>query len=83
MRQMALVVGLAAALAAAPARAQTRVSVAVGFGVPRPYVSGVVVVGRPYLYRPHVYRPYFYRSPVVVVVPRRYAVRRHRHHYRW
>src|SRR5439155_24428299 len=44
--------------------AQTRVSVAVGFGVPRPYVSGVVVVGRPYFYR-----PYFYRRPVVIVVP--------------
>ena len=81
MRQIALVVALAAALAAAPAPApaQTRVSVAVGFGVPRPYVSGFVVVGRPYFYR-----PYFYRPPVVVVVRRRYdRVRRHHHLYRW
>src|SRR5205809_316504 len=70
MKRTALAFGLVLALAVAPAAAQTRVSVAVGFGVPRPYVSGIVVVGRPY-----VYRPYFYRPPLVVVVPRPYPVR--------
>src|SRR5438094_8965274 len=70
MKRTAWAFGLVCALAAAPAAAQTRVSVAVGFGVPRPYVAGVVVVGRPYLYR-----PYFYRPPLVVVVRRPYPVR--------
>ena len=73
--QLALTIGLGLALAAQPAVAQARVSVALGFGVPRPYVSGVVIVGRPHFYRPYVYRPYFYRPPVVVVVPRAYPVR--------
>src|SRR5436190_1826828 len=70
MKRTAWAFGLVCALAAAPAAAQTRVSVAVGFGVPRPDVAGVVVVGRPYLYR-----PYFYRPPLVVVVRRPYPVR--------
>src|SRR3989441_13372516 len=66
MKRWVLAFGLLLVLTAAapPAPAQTRVSVAVGFGVPRPYVSGVVVVGRPYFYR-----PYFYRRPVGIVVP--------------
>src|SRR3989449_11165420 len=66
MKQWVVAFGLLLVLTAvaAPAPAQTRVSVAVGFGVPRPYVSGGVVVGRPYFYR-----PYFYRRPVVIVVP--------------
>src|SRR3989475_9412629 len=66
MKQWVVAFGLLLVLTAvaAPAPAQTRVSVAVGFGVPRPYVSGVVVVRRPYFYR-----PYFYRRPVVIVVP--------------
>ena len=67
------------AAVAAPVAAQTRVSVAVGFAVPRPFVTGVVVVGQPYaIYRPHPY--FYYRHPVIVV--RRYPVTRYRHHHR-
>ena len=79
MKRWVLAFGLLLVLTAAapPAPAQTRVSVAVGFGVPRPYVSGVVVVGRPYFYRPYFYyRPYVYRRPVVVVVPQPYRAHR-------
>src|SRR2546430_17494583 len=66
MKQWVVAFGLLLVLTAvaAPTPAQTRVSVAVGFRVPRPYVSGVVVVGRPYFYR-----PFFYRRPVVIVFP--------------
>src|SRR2546425_11858312 len=92
MKQWVVAFGLLLVLTAvaAPAPAQTRVSVAVGFGVPRPYVSGVVVVGRPYFYR-----PYFYRRPVGILVTPPYRAhplfldragvvpaggRRHHHH---
>src|SRR4029077_8770556 len=65
MKHMIWAIGLGFALGATPAVAQTRVSVAVGFGVPRPFVRGVVVVGRPFAYYPPavvvVRRPYFYR----------------------
>jgi hypothetical protein len=76
-------------MAVAPAAAQTRVSVSVGFGVPNPYVSGYVVVGRPRYSRYHrpYYGPYYYRyhrrpslvigRPEVIVVPRRPYHRRH------
>jgi|SRR5213593_1400251 len=64
MKRIVLAVGLALTLAAAPVGAQTRVSVAVGFGVPRPYVSGLIVVGRPFVYYP---------APALVVVPARRA----------
>lgn len=87
MKRIAVVFGLALVLAASPARAQTRVSVAVGFGVPRPYVSGLVVVGRPFLYdlAPAVVvlparQPFFYRR-LVVVVRRGYMGRHHRRHH--
>jgi hypothetical protein len=70
MKRFALVIGLALALATTPAAAQTRIAVAVGFGVPRRYVSGLVVVGRPYPY-------FYYPAPTVVLVPvRRPYVRR-------
>lgn len=59
MKKTFLLAGLALALAAGTASAQTSVQLSLGFGVPRPYVSGYVYVGRPYL-RP-VYRPYHYR----------------------
>ena len=65
---------------------------AVGLGVPRPFVSGLVVVGRPYEYypapavivvpepRPYFYRyRYHYRRPFVVV-RRGYAGRYHHRH---
>lgn len=79
MKPLILAVGLALLLAARPAGAQTRVAVVVGFGVPQPFVTGVVVVGRP---RPY-YRPaYFYRPPLFV--ERVYIARHHhRHHYRY
>jgi hypothetical protein len=59
------------ALGAVAAPAQTRVDVALGFGLPQPYVSGEVVVGPPLLYRapPDVIvvpapRVYYYRAPL-------------------
>jgi hypothetical protein len=81
MKRVIMAVGLALALATRPARAQTRVSVAIGFPAPRAFVSGVVVVGRPYgFYRR---RPRFYR-PAPLFVERVYVVRRHhRHHCRY
>ncbi len=79
MKHWILAVGLLVVLAARPAGAQTRVDVVVGFGVPRPFVTGFVVVGRP--------RPYFHRRAYVhrpsLFVERVYVVRHHhRHHYR-
>jgi hypothetical protein len=81
MKHVILAVGLALVLATRPAGAQTRVSVAIGFPAPRAYVSGVVVVGRPYgFYRA---RPRFYR-PAPLFVERVYVNRRHhRHHCRY
>lgn len=63
MRKTILLAGLALGLAAGTASAQTSVQLSLGFGVPRPYVSGYVFVGRPHLrpvYRPYRYRPYLY-----------------------
>src|SRR3989442_6435394 len=100
MKRTVWFLGLALTLAAAgPTRAaaQTRITVAVGLGVPRPFLSGVVVVGRPP--RPFAYypapavivvpapRPYFYRYRYsyrrpFVVVRRVYAGRYHRR-YHW
>lgn len=85
---LAVVLGLAfAAARPAPMAAQTRVSVALGFGVPAPYVSGVVVVGRPYVYYPAPVvvvpaprRYAYYRAPLVVV-RRGYIVRHHHRHF--
>lgn len=79
MKHWILAIGLALALAASPAAAQTRVDVVVGLGAPRPFVTGVVLVGRP--------RPYYSRSvyfhPRPIFVQRVYVVRRHhRHAYR-
>jgi len=81
MKRVIMAVGLALALATWPASTQTRVSVAIGFPAPRAFVSGVVVVGRPYgFYRP---RPRFYR-PAPLFMERVYVVRRHhRHHCRY
>ncbi len=80
MKHVIMAVGLALALATRPAGAQTRVSVAIGFPAPRAFVSGVVVVGRPYgFYRA---RPRFYGPPLFV--ERVYVNRRHhRHHCRY
>ena len=73
MRRTVGTMALALALTAvgtAAAPAQTRVDVALGFGLPRPYVSGVVVVGPPLVYSappdlivvPAPW-PYYYRRP--------------------
>lgn len=61
------------AVPAVPATAQTRVAVMLGFALPRPYVSGVIVVGPRYGYdaEPEV---------LVVPAPRRY---RYRHPFGW
>src|SRR5256885_13305590 len=77
MKRVLLAAGMALALSAAPMAAQTRVSVVVGFGVPRPYVTGVVILGRPPVYYPHR-RAFYYRPPLFVA--RRGYVVRHRHH---
>src|SRR5438309_1919497 len=65
MKRVLLAAGMALALSAPPMAAQTRVSVAVGFGVPRPYVTGVVILGRPPVYYPHR-RAFYYRPPLFV-----------------
>jgi len=78
MKRVLLAVGMALALGATPIAAQTRVSVAVGFGVPRPYVAGVLIVGRRPVYYPR--RAFYHRPPLFVA--RRVYVVRHRHHYR-
>jgi hypothetical protein len=85
MKRVLLAAGMALALGATPIAAQTRVSVAVGFVIPRPYVTGVVIVGRPHAYYP--YRRAFYYRPPLFVARRAYVVRyrhhQHRHHYRY
>ncbi len=86
MKHITVAIGLALTLLASPAAAQTRISLAVGLGVPQPFVAGVVVVGRPYYYYPAPAvivvrpRPYFHRR-AVVLVRRVYVVRHHRHHH--
>jgi len=95
MRKAISLAGLALAFAAGTASAQTSVQLSLGFGVPRPYVSGYVFVGRPHLrpvYRPYHYRPYryhrdyarprFYREAPFAYRPHRRViiVDRHRHH---
>ncbi len=81
MKRLLLAAGIALVLGATPIAAQTRVSVAVGFGVPRPYVTGVVIVGRPYGYYPH--RRAFYYRPPLFVARRVYLVRHRHHHHRY
>lgn len=71
MNRFAVALGVAlavTAVSAAPATAQTRVGVMLGFALPRPYVSGVIVVGPP--------DGYDDQSDVIVVrAPRRYRYR--------
>src|SRR2546426_4856460 len=77
MKRVLLAAGIALALGVTPIAAQTRVHVAVGFGIPQPYVTGVVIVGRPQVYYPHR-RAFYYRPSLFVV--RRVYVGRYRHH---
>jgi hypothetical protein len=86
MKHMIWAIGLALALGVTPAMAQTRVSVAVGFGHPRPFVHGIIVVGRPFAYYAPAYvvvrRPYFYRyRRPLLFVRRLYPGRYHRRHH--
>ena len=81
MKRVLLAAGIALALGVTPIAAQTRVSVAVGFGVPRPYVSGVVILGLPPVYYPH--RGAFYYRPPLFVGRRVYVVRHRHHHHRY
>ena len=87
MKHMIWAVALALALGATPTAAQTRVSVAVRFGVPRPFVHGIVVVGRPFAYYPPavvvVRRPYFYRHRRPLLFVRRVYAERYEHRHRW
>src|SRR3989475_8165523 len=77
MKRVLLAAGIALALGVTPIAAQTRVHVAVGFGIPQPYVTGVVIVGRPQVYYPHR-RAFYYRPSLFVV--RRGFLDRDRHH---
>jgi hypothetical protein len=89
MNRFAVALGVAlarAAVPAAPATAQTRVAVMLGFALPRPYVSGVIVIGPRYGYDagPELVvvpapRRYWYRHPYVV---ERRDDRYYRHHRR-
>jgi len=65
MKRVLLAAGIALALGVTPIVAQTRVHVAVGFGIPQPYVTGVVIVGRPQVYYPHR-RAFYYRPSLFV-----------------
>jgi hypothetical protein len=69
MNRFAVALGVAlAAVHAVPATAQTRVAVMLGFALPRPHVSGVIVVGPPYGYDAE-------SGVLVVPAPRRYQYR--------
>ena len=61
MKRILLLAGLATLFTAGTASAQTSVQMSFGFGVPRPYISGDVFIGRSFI-RP-VYRPYYYYYP--------------------
>jgi hypothetical protein len=61
MKRILLLAGFATLFAAGTASAQTSVRLSFGFGVPRPYISGDVFIGRSFI-RP-VYRPYYYYYP--------------------
>jgi hypothetical protein len=72
MKQIMILTGLVFLLAAGTASAQTSVRLSIGFGVPSPYVSGYVLIGRPHVRS--VYRPTFFHHRrrlrrVVVLAP--------------
>jgi hypothetical protein len=86
MKRTLILVGLLFGLTAGVSQAQTRVGVSLSFG--EPYVSGHVIIGRPYYHRhahPYYYRyrSHYHRGPLIVVEePPLVVVRRHRHHVR-
>lgn len=72
MKRIALLTGLVLVFAAGTASAQTSVRLSIGFEVPRPYVSGIVVIGRPHMrpvYRPSHFRHRRHARRVVVALP--------------
>jgi len=72
MRKIALLLALLLVVGATAATAQAGFRFRVGFGVPRPYVSGFLFVGRPaplVVYRPYGWRP-------VLVYPRPFGFER-------
>src|SRR2546422_11361477 len=77
MKRVLLAAGIALALGVTPIAAQTRVHVAVGFGIPQPYVTGVVIVGRPQVY--YLHRRAFYYRPSLFVVRRGFVGRDRSH----
>jgi hypothetical protein len=93
MKRIFVIAGLLFGLATSVATAQTRVGVSLSFG--DPYLTGHVVIGRPYYHR--YAHPYYYRyhpAPMIVVAPRYYHAPRvivvrplrryaHRYHRGW
>lgn len=79
MKRTIILVGLLFGLTAGVSQAQTQVGVTISFG--DPYVSGHVVIGRPYYHR-HAH-PYYYRYRSYVVEEPRVVVVRHRHYARY
>ena len=70
MKRIMFLTGLVFLLAAGTASAQTSVRLSIGFGVPSPYVSGYVLIGRPHVrpvYRPTIFDHRRHRGRVVVV----------------
>jgi hypothetical protein len=76
MKRMLVVVGLLFSLTTGVAAAQTRVGVSLSFG--DPYLSGQVVIGRPYY--PRYAHPYYYHYRPSYRAPRVIVVRPHRYH---
>lgn len=72
MKRIALLTGLVLVFAAGTASAQTSVRLSIGFEAPRPYVSGIVVIGRSHMrpvYRSSHFRHHRHGRVVVVVAP--------------
>jgi len=61
MKKIVMLFGLVLMAVANTASAQTSVSVQLGFGAPRPYIAGDILIGQSFV-RP-VYRPYYYYYP--------------------
>lgn len=76
MKRMLILVGLLLSVVSSVGRTQTRVGVSLRFGTP--YLSGQVVVGRPYYHRyahPYYYYQHYRPAPVIIVEPRYYHYR--------
>lgn len=79
MKRIAMLIGLALMFAAGTVSAQTSVELSLGFGAPRPYVSGDVFIGRSFFrpaYQPYYYYPYHYPYYFYEPLPRFYGAPR-------